>query len=222
MEHQPSPDQVKLFEQVMANADKVEEGFELACEDTYFKVYKKVLKDGGGLITKSFVTFDNIPIDDLAVIILDEDFRKKWDQLFSGPRILEKIDSISDIFYFQVEAPVMLVSKRDFVVKRYTFKDFKGVDYFVFMESVETPLMPVQKGTVRAKMVQNVRVLRKTPDGKGSTLIVLAQVDLGGMIPQWVINKEAGSVPKKNFGAIKEKYASWKAEGSLEAAKKKK
>ena len=190
------------------------QGYELCAEGPSYKVWKKDMKDGH-VSTKSTATFSDIPVEDLVTIMQNDNFRQTYEKVFCNPKSLEKLGPNTDIYYFQIDPPVMMISKRDFVVKRTILRNYKGTYFFVHMESIDTPLMPVQKGIVRGHVISQSRVITPTPDGKGSIVTTSGQMDLGGNIPSWVINKNAYKGPVKSVETIKESYPKWKKENKL-------
>ena len=192
----------------------------LAADNPNYKVCLKQSPDGNGTLVKAMITLSDITADELAIIILEDENRKKWDDVFSEPTVLEKIDDQTDVYYFKMKSPSFMVSDREFVSKRVSLKDYKDASYFVFMSHTEHPSKPVQSKPVRGKLHQHIRLLRKTADGKGSTLTLIMQMDFGGNVPQMLVNNKAASSPQKMFDAISLNYYDWKKAGMFDKLKK--
>ena len=205
----------KLFNEVSAlQSNLSSDGFELAIEGDYFKVYKKIMGDGLVAI-RAYATFPDISPEDLAFILMDDAFRHSYDKTVHDAHSVKRLDVHTDIYYFKVVPPIFIVSNRDFLCQRITLKQYKGSHLFVYMKSIELPEMPPIKGTIRGKIEEQARLILPGPEGKGSILMVTNHMDLGGSIPHWAINSQAAKGSKMSFDMIKNNYPKWKKEGKI-------
>ena len=160
-------------------------------------VYKCKSKDGKPFVVKSYVTFDHIPSEALCKLVFDDTWRKEYAQGLEKFEIIDKYNEYNDVYYMQINPPIAIVSRRDFVLRRYYISNYKGVEHMMVMSSCDHHLKPAQSSPVRGLMLQNVRIVRKNTNGRGSTLYSLAQLDMGGNIPMFLIESKAADMAKQ-------------------------
>ena len=212
---QVSPQAEQLFNYALTLATQpVGSDLELAAEGPNYKVYKKQLTDGQMLIRAS-ASFPDIPVEDLAFMIFNDQFRAEYDNVFCNPQSIQRIDQNTDIYYFQIDPPVPMVSKRDGVVQRTTFRGHRGIPYLVHMQSVEYPPLPPVDGIVRAHVHNQTRVITPGQNGLGSQMHMINHVDIGGSIPTFAINMMASKGPLRSFDTIAKNYQQWKDQGKI-------
>lgn len=100
------------------------------------------------------------------------------------------------------------------VYTREVRKDFpeKG-DVVVFVKSIDHPYIPERKGIVRANMLMGYYILR--PVEIGTMVFTGEQFNVGGMIPQGLMNMAYASENAKMIAAIQK--VSKKYEGRISA-----
>lgn len=91
----------------------------------------------------------------------------------------------------------MLVDARDFVQRRKIWEDFPDKDsHCIHFKSIEHAKCPLVKKNVRANTIISGYYIRtESLDPKRCHLSIIAQTDVGGKIPTWIVNKLSQSAP---------------------------
>ncbi|CDJ65062.1 Start domain protein, related [Eimeria necatrix] len=110
------------------------------------------------------------------------------------------------MIYCLMKAPFP-VSNRDFLQWRRTEEDPEAKIVRMLMRSADHPSMPERSGVVRAETLISGYIMQQKPDDENSsTLFILAQTDVRGLIPkvrlgwfagwaQWIVNTTAARAP---------------------------
>ena len=129
-------------------------------------------------------------------------------------RIIQLIDVDHQITYTASNPGLWIVAPRDFVYISSRFKEteyeFEGMEYETIVGSLsysvpdKHPLSePAAKDHVRAKIVNSGYILSQTEEQRELKIMAVCyinQVDLGGMVPKWVINQ---MTPSKGMDVMK-------------------
>jgi hypothetical protein len=156
--------------------------------------------------------FPDIAAETLYDVLHDADYRKVWDDRMISGKVIEMLDSHNEIGYYSVKVPSPLAN-RDFVTHRRWRADFSKGEWIICNHSVQHKDMPEIKGFVRGENILCGYIITRTENG--CRLDYLAQSDLKGWIPSWLINscssKFAPSVSDNLHNACL-KYNKWKDE----------
>ena len=157
--------------------------------------------------------FEGISCETVYDTLLDPEYRKTWDDRLILRDTFETIDESNSLIYYQVKVPV--VSNRDYVFRQSTRKI--GDNYAIYNFSVNHSKYPPNDKFVRATFSVSGYYIQPTENG--CSVICIANNNLGGSIPSWLINKQAKNVLPKNMEGIKKSaagYEKWKAEHNPE------
>ncbi|KAL8448215.1 hypothetical protein Emag_003983 [Eimeria magna] len=148
--------------------DPHDPSWELTVNQQLIKVYKYISPNSPVVIVKAYASFDGIPLSVLSYNIKDINSRLEWDTTFGDYRIIEKDVNGCEMIYCMMKAPFP-VSNRDFLQWRRTIEDY-------------------DEGVVKM-------ILRSKNDPNSSTLFLVAQTDVKGLIPKWLVNTTAARAP---------------------------
>lgn len=100
----------------------------------------------------------------------------------------------------------MLISDRDFVQQRKVWKNTPFPhSHIIHFKSVEVPECPHYKGIVRAHTYISGYYIQKVSDSPlESKLIIVAQNDIKGSIPKFIVNSVAAKAPRQWVENLKE------------------
>lgn len=90
-----------------------------------------------------------------------------------------------------------MVEARDFVQRRKIWYDFPNKDsHCIHFKSIEHKDCPLVKKKVRANTIISGYFIRtESTNPRICHLSVIAQTDIGGKIPSWIVNKLSQSAP---------------------------
>ena len=168
------------------------------------------MKDGGSdsLVLKMYSTdFQGIEPEWVFDTLLDPEYRNSWDDKNMGRKTLEVINDSNFILHYQVKVPV--VSNRDYVFRQSTAKF--GDDYILYNSNVEHASCPPNSKFVRGTMNLSAYYIQKIEGGCAVTII--SDNNLGGSLPQFLVNSQAKNILPKQLEAIKKSsatYNNWK------------
>jgi len=109
-------------------------------------------------------------------MITDLDTRLQWDDIFHDFTVFDKVNENEDFAYWWFRAPIM-VSNRDFVVRRRYTENVGGYDFLIVVNSEQHTAKPKHKKYVRADMINSVTIFKKI-DENTCEMIMLSQVNL--------------------------------------------
>lgn len=194
-----------MIQWVIDTCNEPENLYTSSKNDKGFKSFKKQTEEGQGVILlRADMFFEGITPEELYLMTTDFSLRKQWDELIADMEILEKIDSFSDIVYFNIPPPGFMVSQREFVNRRTRVKNYHGYDYVSVEKWAEHPSKPVTSKFVRAKMINSGTIVKRCENGCKANLIV--QVNIGGLVPQWLVNMKADDGPYTFWKTVKKAY----------------
>lgn len=98
-----------------------------------------------------------------------------------------------------------MVSRREFVNKRTEISDYRGIDYVMVERHTEHNSRPRNSNFVRGKMINSGSCIWHRPGG-GSIQTIAVQVNIGGLVPQWLVNMKADDGPYTVYRSITQKY----------------
>ncbi|OEH74228.1 phosphatidylcholine transfer [Cyclospora cayetanensis] len=187
--------------------------WELTVDQATIKVYKYNSPDSPVVLVKAYATLEGIPVKvelthtyihviptvyrvgwralRLAIYPLDVG----WDTTFGDYRVVEQDVDGCEMIYCLMKAPFP-VSNRDFLQWRRTEEDPEAKVTKMLMRSADHPSVPEKSGVVRAETLISGYIMAAQPnDASSSTLFILAQTDVKGLIPKWVVNTTAARAP---------------------------
>jgi hypothetical protein len=141
-----------------------------------------------------------VPLEVLILLGCDFDKRKEWEDVLTDLRVFSKAADLSYTRLAYTFGSPWPASDRDFYLEQLIRKDFPKQGLTSIM-SITLPMAdeyPAKKGTVRAKL--NIQMILEpfidAETGLEYCNMVLAnQCDICGMVPKWLTNAFAKSVP---------------------------
>ncbi|KAL8432214.1 hypothetical protein Efla_005110 [Eimeria flavescens] len=169
--------------------------WELTVDQQHIKVYKYNSPDSPVVLVKAYAKLDGIPLNVLCHHIRHIPTRLKWDTTFGDYRVVEQDVDGCEMIYCLMKAPFP-VSNRDFLQWRRTEEDAEANVTRMLLRSADHPSMPEKSGVVRAETLISGYIMEaQKTDSSSSTLFILAQTDVKGLIPKWVVNTTAARAP---------------------------
>ncbi|MDF1666594.1 MAG: START domain-containing protein [Planctomycetota bacterium] len=174
-----------------------EDGWTKEKEEDGITVYSKKVK-GQDLLKFKGVAIIDSPIRVVLGVLIDNDHRTEWVDLLKKSTILKKFSAYDFIVYQHFKTP-WPVDDRDMVYRATAYTNAKG-SVIIDMNSCKHKSSPATVG-VRAKLNDSKYIL--TPVKRKTKLEVIIQIDLGGWIPDWYINKKTKEWPIKTFKGVR-------------------
>ena len=194
LEHPPNNPFMGNFQKLLdiENEPNSEKVWKLVVDKPGTTVYQKKSGDSPVCMIKAFCKVDFTP-DIIFTAIWDQSVRPKWDTLFDDFRLVE--DNGNDgVLYYSIKTP-WGITKRDWLQRRVCMRDWPEPGSIILhFESCEHPAMPPKKKCIRAETIISGYIIR--PDGQGgSTVTIVSQNDIRGLIPKTIVNKYAAKAP---------------------------
>eukprot|EP00756_Hemistasia_phaeocysticola_P008647 Hpha_TRINITY_DN14684_c0_g1::TRINITY_DN14684_c0_g1_i1::g.47873::m.47873 len=138
-------------------------------------------------------------------------YRWDWDtNMLQGYNVCN-LDLHNDVGYYAAQSPSSLVQSRDFCNQR-AWRNVDGKEFIIMNKSRPHERCPPAKGFTRGASICSGYLIR--PHGPGaSSMTWIAQSDLKGSIPAWLINMAiTGTVPKTmaTISKVGNDYRRWK------------
>jgi len=171
-------------------------------ETKIISTYKKTIPGSEILMTKtvSMLDFDK---ETVFKAITDIDTRKSWDKVLKEYYMIEG-DCNKAVIYTLVKGVALVVSERETIQQRKTWKNFPDKDSIcIHYRSVEHEKAPRKKSIVRAEVIIAGYYFKTISVNPPKTMFVtFDQFDFKGNVPKFVINKFATKVPKEWVGNL--------------------
>ena len=203
------------FDQAIAEENTISPDYKLVLDENGVLIYKFKPSNGDPAIIKSYVTFEMIPPATLAKLLFRDEIRQKYDEPLESFGVLESRGDFECIYYMVINPPMALISRRDFVTRKFDILNYKGAEEIVVMTSCDHHLKPAQSSPVRGTMHNNTRIVRPNPSGPGSVLFCIMQMDMGGNIPSGIMESKATDMPKEMKSRIIQFYKKCQSTGEL-------
>ncbi|CDI85877.1 phosphatidylcholine transfer protein, putative [Eimeria praecox] len=117
------------------------------------------------------------------------------DTTFADYRVIEEDVDGCEMIYCVMKAPFP-ISNRDFLQWRRTAEVPEEGIVKMMLRSADHPSVPEKSGCVRAETLMSGYLMRRCPeDPNSSTLFIVAQTDVKGLIPKWLVNSAAAKAP---------------------------
>jgi len=177
-----------------------EEGWKFIRDDDSIRVYSRKTPDSPIKEIK-VITEMQTDLSSLVALMKDVDNHKNWAYANKKARILEKHNEFSWVFYGYSDAP-WPVQDRDMVVIASLRQD--SVSRIVTNSGKCNPgYIPEKKGVVRIPDCRSKWTL--DPIGEGLVQVSLQiRIDLGGMLPAWLINMVSSKGPYQTLKNMEE------------------
>ncbi|OAF69484.1 hypothetical protein A3Q56_02739 [Intoshia linei] len=135
---------------------------------------------------KSKTTIKNFSKDVMFDVLMDNDFRIKWDKNLVKSKDCFSIDKNNDIGYFEVKSPIPF-KNRDFVVHR-SHKSFED-EFVIITKSISHKKIPYKRDVIRGiSLLSGYFCTEKQAPENAIILYSIAHVHPMGNIPSWLIN----------------------------------
>ena len=128
---------------------------------------------------KSDFTRKDVTVKLIEKYINDENLRIKWDKSIRYYKIIERKSDEVYILHYICKSPLIFVSERDVVDKRFDYY-IDGI-YYDFSSSVKNDIVPEEEEVVR--MTDYISVFKLYEEEECFTIIALTQVDTKFNIP---------------------------------------
>eukprot|EP00920_Eleutheroschizon_duboscqi_P009862 GHVT01023002.1.p1 GENE.GHVT01023002.1~~GHVT01023002.1.p1 ORF type:complete len:834 (+),score=207.12 GHVT01023002.1:410-2911(+) len=175
--------------------DPSQGGWEVSVDNATMKCYRRVASASPVVLVKAYAALQGLPLQVVCHHVRDIPTRLAWDTTFADYRLIEEDMDGCEIIYCSMKAPFP-VSHRDFLQWRRTYVDEAEGVVKMLLRSAAHPNVPEKAGVVRAETLISGYMMRRMPDDPGSTnLFILAQTDVKGLIPKWVVNTAASRAP---------------------------
>lgn len=133
--------------------------------------------------TRSFV---GIPAEVVFSVVTEQEHFSKWDEQCIEYRVVEKIDSRTELMYYSIKMPAVLTN-RDWVLRRSTVADPARGEFCSFGRSVVVPELPPRKEFIRAEAILTGFFIRRGEDGSANVFF-FAHNNFRGKLPTKLVN----------------------------------
>jgi hypothetical protein len=163
---------------------------------------------------KAYMYFDNMPTEIVYALSADLTVRKVWDPVYLKVEEVEKLDTEADIIYTQLKTPKP-VTDRDSCLLRVVkmlppsqpSSDplFENKTFLVICRTTFHEKCPKTSQFVRVTAPIHAYLIEPDPNRKnGCCMFVISEHDMGGYIPQFVINLIASRSPAQWYTSVVE------------------
>jgi hypothetical protein len=172
-------------------ADSAESGWSRVKENDSGEVWRKVVQGVDAHLVKGLLKFPGVPHEDVA-ILLGREMRPRWDDKLMAYDLLEEFDNYTiNQVSLKVPSPC---SNRDLVQAETVRRDEDKI--MIVMKNATHEKAPVRKNFVRAELFPSSFIIRPDESNPGSSkMTVLAQFDMKGVLPKFVVNHFAVDGP---------------------------
>ena len=141
-----------------------------------FKMYYK--------IPKSIFNKKDINIKIIAQYMNEPEKRLKWDKSIKEYKIIERQNNEVYLLYYICKSPMIFVSERDMIEKRYDF--YINDIYYDFSSSVNNDFVPINEDIVR--MTDHCSVCKIYEEDNNFNIISITQIDSQYSIPNAILS----------------------------------
>ena len=149
-------------------------------------------------IPKSSFTRKNVTVKLIDEYMNDPEKRLKFDNSIRAYKIIERINKEVYLLHYICKSPMIFVSERDVVDKRYDF--YEGDVYYDFSSSTKDDLIPLDENIVR--ITDHCSVCKIFEDNDGFNIISITQVDTKFNLPPTVMNSQLPTRYKEWYDAL--------------------
>ena len=137
-------------------------------------------------ISKSCFTRSNVNVKLIDEYMNDPQKRLKFDKSIKSYEIIERINKEVYLLHYVCKSPMLFVSERDVVDKRFDF--YEGDIYYDFSSSTNDDLIPIEDGIVR--ITDHCSVCKIYEENDGFNIISVTQVDTKFNLPPAVMSTQ--------------------------------
>ena len=149
-------------------------------------------------IPKSSFTRQNVTVKLIDEYMNDPEKRLKFDNTIRAYKIIERVNTEVYLLHYICKSPMIFVSERDVVDKRYDF--YEGEVYYDFSSSTKDDLIPLDENIVR--ITDHCSVCKIFEDNDGFNIISITQVDTKFNLPPTVMNTQLPTRYKEWYDAL--------------------
>ena len=149
-------------------------------------------------IPKSSFTRKNVTVKLIDEYMNDPEKRLKFDNSIRAYKIIERINKEVYLLHYICKSPMIFVSERDVVDKRYDF--YEGDVSYDFSSSTKDDLIPLDENIVR--ITDHCSVCKIFEDNDGFNIISITQVDTKFNLPPTVMNSQLPTRYKEWYDAL--------------------
>jgi hypothetical protein len=162
---------------------------------------------------KAYMHFDNMPTEIVYALSADLTVRKHWDPVYLKVEEVEALDSEADIIYTQLKTPAPVADRDSCLLRvikmsppQYPSPDplFENKTFLVVCRTTTHQKCPKTSQFVRVTAPIHAYLIEQDPNRtNGCCMFVISEHDMGGKIPQWVINIIAARSPVQWYTSVK-------------------
>jgi hypothetical protein len=130
-------------------------------------------------IPKSVFNKKDINVKTIDKYMNEPEKRLKWDNSIRDYKIVERVNSEVYLLHYICKSPMLFVSERDVVDKRYDF--YEGGIYYDFSSSVKDDLIPLEEDVLR--ITDHCSVCKIYEENDCFNIISITQVDTKYKLP---------------------------------------
>ena len=149
-------------------------------------------------IPKSSFTRKNVTIQLIDEYMNDPEKRLSYDNTIRSYKIIEKINKEVYLLHYICKSPMLFVSERDVLDKRFDF--YEGNIYYDFSSSTNDDLIPLEESTVR--ITDHCSVCKMYEENDEFNIISITQVDTKFNLPPAVMNSQLPTRYKEWYDAL--------------------
>ena len=149
-------------------------------------------------IPKSSFTRKNVNVKMIDEYMNEPEKRLRFDKTIRTYKIIERINKEVYVLHYICRSPMLFVSERDVVDKRFDF--YEGDIYYDFSSSTKDDLIPLEESTVR--ITDHCSVCKIYEENDGFNIISITQVDTKFNLPPAVMNTQLPTRYKEWYDAL--------------------
>ena len=149
-------------------------------------------------IPKSMFIKKDINVKIIAQYMNEPEKRLKWDKSIREYKIIERQNSEVYLLYYICKSPMIFVSERDIIDKRYDF--YVNDIYYDFSSSVNDSFVPIEEDIVR--MTDHCSVCKIYEKDNNFNIISITQVDSQYSIPNAMLTVQLPIKYKEWYDAL--------------------
>ena len=130
-------------------------------------------------IPKSIFTRSGVTVKLIDDYMNDPEKRLKWDKTIRHYKIVERQNDEIYLLHYIIKSPMLFVSERDIVDKRFDF--YQNDIYYDFSSSVKDDLIPIEEGVMR--ITDHCSVCKIYEENDFFNIISITQVDSKFNVP---------------------------------------
>lgn len=177
-----------------------EEGWKFIRDDDSIRVYSRKSQDSP-INEIKVVTEMQTDLSSLVALMKDVDNHKNWAYANKKARILEKHNEFSWVFYGYSDAP-WPVQDRDMVVNS-TLRQDSATRVVTNTGNCNPDFVPEKQGVVRIPDCHSKWTLKPVDENLVQVSLQI-RIDLGGMLPAWLINMVSSKGPYQTLKNMEE------------------